>query len=600
MDKIKVLKDKLKTASGEERVEKLNDLAFAHYNTEPEKTEEYAKQALALAEEIGSQKGIARSYNIIGVSFHRRSDFGKALSFYSKALKIFEKVGDINRIATLKHNIGGINEKQGNYDLALKFYYEALNIWEKENDKEHLSASYNNIGIIYEKQGSYERALEYNLKSLQIKEETGDKYGASISHNNIGIIYANQGNNNLALEYYFKALTIKEEIGDNRTIAISYINISNIYNERNDNERAMEYLMKALKSFEDIDDKYGIATTNTSLGTIYTNLQQYDLSYKYLEKSLQMSVEIGAKGLEASALDVLSILYETQLDFKKALQYHKKYSSLTQEIFNEQKSEQIAKMQTKYETEKKEKEAEIFRLKNVELAKANKQLKKEITERKNAEIEIKVSRRRLQTINKILRHDLTNDFAVIKSALRLYKTNSEAKMLDEIAKRVKRGLDTIHRQRKQESFIESHSALSECKVRDILNKIIKDYPNLEITISGDAIIYADEAIYSVFENLICNSIKHGNTNKLNIEINSIGDHCEIKFSDLGIGIPDNVKEKIFDEGYTHGKTGHTGIGLFIVKQTIKEYGGDISVEDNKPNGALFVINLRCVINKVKS
>lgn len=599
MGKIEILKEKLKTVSGEERVVKLNDLAFAHYNTEPEKTEEYAKQALVLAKKIGSQRGIARSYNIIGVSFHRRSDFGKALSFYSKALKIFEKVGDKNRIATSKHNIGGINEKQGNYDLALKFYYEALNIWEEEKDKEHLSASYNNIGIIYEKQGSYERALEYNLKSLQIKEEIGDKYGASISHNNIGIIYANQGNNNLALEYYLKALTIKEEIGDNRTIAISYINIGNIYSDQDDYEKAMDYFVKALKSFESIDDKYGIATTNTSLGFINTKLKKYDIAHEYLEKSLQLSSEIGAKGLKAGAMDALSGLYEAQSDFEQALLFHKKFTDLTKKIFNEQKSEQIAKMQTKYETEKKEKEAEIFRLKNVELAKANKQLEKEIIDRKKAEKEIKISRKRLQTINTILRHDLINDFAVIKSALHIYKDNSEPKMLDEIAIRVKKGMDTIHRQRKQESFIESHSALSECKVREILNKIIKDYPNLEITISGDGIVYADEAIYSVFENLISNSIKHGNTNKLNIEIDSKGDHCEIKFSDLGIGIPDDIKEKIFDEGFTHGKTGNTGIGLFIVKQTIKEYGGDISVEDNKPNGALFVINLRNVKNKVE-
>ena len=597
MEKIKMLKEKLKTASGEERVEKLNDLAFALYNTEPKKTEEYAKQALVLAKKIGSQRGIARSYNIIGVSFHRRSDFNEALKFYNKALNLFEKIGDKNKIATSKHNIGGINEKLGNYDLALKYYYEALNIWEKENDKIHLSASYNNIGIIYEKQGSYERALEYNLKSLQIKEEIGDKYGASISHNNIGIIYANQGNNDLALEYYLKALTIKEEIGDNRTIAISYFNIGNIYSDRDDYDKAMEYFVKALKSFEDIDDKYGIATTNTGLGIINTKLKEYNIAHEYLEKSLQLASEIGAKGLEASAIDALSGLYEAQSDFEQALLFHKKFTDLTKKIFNEQKSEQIAKMQTKYETEKKEKEAEIFRLKNVELAKANKQLKKEIAERKKAEKEIKISRKRLQTINKILRHDLTNDFAVIKSALHIYKDNSEPKMLDEIAIRVKKGMDTIHRQRKQESFIETHSTLAECKIREVINKIVKDHPDLEATISGKGIVYADEALYSVFENLISNSIKHGNTNKLNIEINPKEDRCVIKFSDFGIGITDDIKDMIFDEGFAFGKTGNTGIGLFIVKQTIEEYGGDISVEDNKPNGTTFVINLKNVINK---
>ena len=49
---------------------------------------------------------------------------------------------------------------------------------------------------------------------------------------------------------------------------------------------------------------------------------------------------------------------------------------------------------------------------------------------------------------------------------------------------------------------------------------------------------------------------------------------------------------VFDEGFQHGESGHTGIGLYIVKQTIKSYGGIIKVEDNDPNGAVFTLTLR--------
>ncbi|MDP8200680.1 MAG: HAMP domain-containing sensor histidine kinase [Candidatus Tenebribacter burtonii] len=66
--------------------------------------------------------------------------------------------------------------------------------------------------------------------------------------------------------------------------------------------------------------------------------------------------------------------------------------------------------------------------------------------------------------------------------------------------------------------------------------------------------------------------------------------CWIK--DFGIGIPNEIKEKIFEKGYIYGKTGHTGIGLYIVKQTIEGYGGEIYVEGNKPTGVIFVIRLR--------
>lgn len=74
------------------------------------------------------------------------------------------------------------------------------------------------------------------------------------------------------------------------------------------------------------------------------------------------------------------------------------------------------------------------------------------------------------------------------------------------------------------------------------------------------------------------------------------ENCNIKYSDNGTGIPDKVKPKIFDEGFYYGKTGHTGVGLHIVKINVERYGGHISVEDNRPKGAVFVISFRKTIH----
>ncbi len=584
MNKIKEIEEKLKTVSGEERVEKLNDLAFALYNSEPEKTEQYANEALALAEKLGSDPGISRSYNIIGISYHVRGDYDKAMAFYLKALKIYEKMGNNNRIAVSKNNIGAIYEKQGNYDQALRFYFDASRIWEEMDDKKRLSASLNNIGNIYQKQESYDRSLEYHLKSLKIKEEIGDKRGASISYNNIGIIYGKQGNLDLALEYHLKALKIKEEIGDKRTIAVSYINIGNIYSDKKDDDKATEYHLKALKIFEDISDKYGIIVSCTSLGIIYTKLENHDLAHKYLKKSLPLAREIGAKGLEIDAIKALSGLYEAQEDFEQALQYHKKYTDLEKEIFNEQKSRQIAEMQTKYETEKKEKEAEIYRLKNVELAKVN-----EVIQIKNKKLEIREEQ--LHFINKILRHDIINNLSIIDSAINLYKESKDKSMLEEALLKVDKSVKLINKMREHESLIASEN-LKFIEISEVVNKVIKNYPDIEFTVTGKEQILADDAFNSVIDNIISNAITHSGTRKIDIEISSSGKICLLRIADYGIGIPDEIKNKIFDEGFIYGKKGNTGIGLYIVNESVKRWGGEISVEDNKPNGTAFILRLQ--------
>jgi len=584
MDEIEKLKEKLKTVSGQDRVRNLNKLAFAYNNSDIEKTKQYADQALELAKKLNCKSEIARSFNNLGIFYHRRGEYSRAKELYFKALDIFEEVDNEHHIASTKNNIGTIYQLFSNYEEALKFHFEALKIWEKLKDKKYLSRTFNNIGIIYEREERYNLALEYHLKSLKIKKEIKDTQNSAISYNNIGIIYKKMKNYDLAMKYYLKGLQIKKKIGEKRTIAISYINIGCLYVEKSSNDIALEYYLKALKIFEELEEKYGIIISCKDLGIIYKDLLNYKLAYKYLERSLKIACEIESKRLMAEAIKGLSELFEAQKDPGQALQYYKRYHALEKEIFNEKKSKQITEMQTKYEVDRKEKEAEIYRV-------ANDKLKQEIKVRKKVEKEIKTSRERLKLLNKIIRHDLSNEFIVIKCGINIFKKKSDLKMLDNIEKRIDKGLKKIAEAKKYELFIETNSNLVEIELAEFLKKNISEFPGIYINIEGTCKVLGDDALNSVFTNLVSNSINHGKATQIDIKISS-NKQCKIMFSDNGIGIPDKIKGKIFAEGFHYGKTGHTGIGLHIVKKTIKRYGGSISVEDNKPNGTNFIINLR--------
>ena len=85
---------------------------------------------------------------------------------------------------------------------------------------------------------------------------------------------------------------------------------------------------------------------------------------------------------------------------------------------------------------------------------------------------------------------------------------------------------------------------------------------------------------------------HGKTDKIDIVNKKINGKCEVRIADYGKGIPDEIKDKLFDEGFFYGDAGHTGLGLYIVKKVVERYGGEVYVEDNKPRGAVFVVRLR--------
>jgi len=221
---------------------------------------------------------------------------------------------------------------------------------------------------------------------------------------------------------------------------------------------------------------------------------------------------------------------------------------------------------------------------------------RDVTARKQAEEEVKMHREHLALINQIMRHDLTNDLVVAQSGLNLYTVSHEEELLEEAEGRVKKSLDLIDKMRSLESFISSHKDLKAYKIRDIMDEIAGNYPFITIKVKGRgrAQVMADDSLFSVLDNIARNAVIHGKADRIEVAINRREDMCEVRIADNGVGIPDEIKETIFEEGFIHGDTGHTGLGLHIVKKAMEKYGGYVYVEDNEPRGTVFILTLKAI------
>jgi signal transduction histidine kinase len=77
-----------------------------------------------------------------------------------------------------------------------------------------------------------------------------------------------------------------------------------------------------------------------------------------------------------------------------------------------------------------------------------------------------------------------------------------------------------------------------------------------------------------------------------VSTRNLGDRIEISVKDNGNGIPDHIKDKIFQPFFTTKPTGQgTGLGLSLSYDIVKAHGGSISVESQKDEGTTFIINL---------
>ena len=147
--------------------------------------------------------------------------------------------------------------------------------------------------------------------------------------------------------------------------------------------------------------------------------------------------------------------------------------------------------------------------------------------------------------------------------------------------------------------IELHDTI---ELNRLINEVIEGYkdiaeinymPNDEITLKGNK-----NHLSRAINNLIDNAVKYNTTAnpEVTIQVFMADKELTITVADNGLGIPDALKAKVFEQFYriptgnVHNVKGY-GLGLSYVKKVINAHGGDVSVKDNSPSGSIFIIKM---------
>ena len=326
------LKELEQAVDDRKRVDILNKLSSRYSGISPAEARKYADRALELSRKIDYPKGIADSYNKIGTTYRRQSEFDTALNYYFKSLKINKELGIVEKIADDYSYIGIAYSNKSEYDRALDYFFKSLKINEELGKPMAMAGNYNNIGIIYRYKGEYDRALDYFFKSLEIKKKLGKRMAMAYNYNNIGIIYDIRGDYRKAKENYFKCLEINKELGNRGEIAKNYTNIGMLFRKDGDYSTALDYHLNSLKINEELGNQWGISISYAHIGYIYMELDDYDTALDYQLKSLEINKKLGNRKYIANAYKQVGLIHERQGKYADALAYYRKSLRITKEL----------------------------------------------------------------------------------------------------------------------------------------------------------------------------------------------------------------------------------------------------------------------------
>ena len=317
------LENALKTAQGVQKVKTLNELFRTYLNSDPVKATGFTREALALATQIEDTKGIAASYNNLGIAYRNQGALEKALEYYLLSLKIYETLENKEGIATSKNNIGNIYTLKKDYGQAMKYFEESNKAFKELGDQEKIIGSMNNLGNLHSDLQLYEQALKYYSQAWQLSQKSGKQFSDALS--NMGNLFFRQGNYQRAIEYYLRALDLAKKENDNLAI----LNIT------------------------------------ANLGEVYACAGQGNKAEENLAAALAMSKLLQATLVEPQIYKSMSANYAKQGKMKEAYDLMMQYDAAREKIYGEESSRKIAQMEMALNIQEKEKEVDALKKEDV-------------------------------------------------------------------------------------------------------------------------------------------------------------------------------------------------------------------------------------------
>ncbi len=592
---------------------KCDQISFAKHDYF--KAMSYADSMLALSEGRMNDDVMAKRYSWAlyakGDCFRHLKRYDEALRYYVSAQQIvMNYVKDKCNIAKYDGNIALLMYAQQKYQLAASYFLKQHNDFRNSCQQGEyrnvmdLEASLNNAALSYLKAGMLDSAWYFQSEAIDIieKNQSGfpDKYSNSMYAK--AVIYGDQAEVLSRKGKFAEAENLyKKSIEGSIAADLPYAQstqarLAELYLKQGNKQLLNETLLKLKRSLDTLNDE-SERMKWLNLKTKYFVLDnQIDSAFVYQKRFDDLKDSVDIKDKKFSNEDVGKTFENLELKYSnEVLQKESKlknlYLAISILIFIMAGSIAILI----WYNLKREKKL------NLQVQQKNKELEK-------AFASLEQSHAENTRIMRIVAHDLKNPISAIQNImhalLQKEKLESQRDMFSAIQSSCNDSMSLIKdllEERKEQikktqelldvgNLLESCVQLLQAKADEKKQKLKLQADHVEMRINR-------QKMWRAMSNVINNAIKFSSPRSLiSIKLQKRENAVLFSVEDSGMGIPEELKDKIFDLSEdairpgTEGEKSH-GLGLAITKKIVEEYKGKLWFERKKDEGVIFFIEL---------
>jgi signal transduction histidine kinase len=626
------------------RTDVYDNMALYYLETNRDSAVYYDNKSIALAQQLRLKLAEAHALSTRGYALLGLGKYPSALESLSEALKIAENPASekytwnfskgqtphmrrLYDLGQIELHLGLLYGATGNRNMEKLKYFKVLSYAESIPDTFLLSLAYLNLGKSYIFLNQLDSALffEYQALALQPHLEFYNRTWKGTALYYLGNIYLKKGNVTLARDAYLKSVESYTAHHNLHYFPQTYDALIKLYGRLDKPDSSLFYARKLLKTARVLGQPEPLAASYRALSDVYSNLNKRDSSLKYLQLYTVLNDSLN-NAEKKNLLSYQNIGFDQQLRLKS---------------LQEEKIETETRVRT-YAMLSGLGVLLIIGLilyrNNRQKQKTNKVLETTLSNLKSTQAQL-IQAEKMASLGELtagIAHEIknplnfVNNFSEISGELldeikeELEKNDKEEVL--EILEDLKQNLEKINQHGKRADSIVKGMLLhsrgtSGDKALTDINNLLDEYVNLayhgmraqnrdfNITIEKDydesleKFNVVPQDISRVFLNIISNGCYAANDKKktsgddfsptIRVATKNLNDKVEIRIRDNGNGIPDKIKDKLFQPFFTTKPTGEgTGLGLSLSYDIVtKVHGGEIKFESEEGKYTEFIITI---------
>lgn len=293
--------------------------------------------------------------------YYDKADFDSSLIFIDRNIALSRENGNDAGVSSNLTNASIILLGQSKYEEAIGYLFQALEVQEgNEKIQPHILANtYSVLSNVYHNLKNYDEAQVYQFKALNIYKANSRTIELIRAYTNLGSNYIERDKVDSAIYYFDEGLKLSRKNNEGRSLAQLSRMIGDLYVKEENYDSAQYHYENSVKYFSSNRSNNEVSGSMVGLGTVYYEKGRYQDAYNMHKQAKDLFAEKGDE------METSRCLWLMSRDLNKLGRHADAYEllveskSLGDSLYVKNNGDAIAEMQTKYETEKKDKELAI-------------------------------------------------------------------------------------------------------------------------------------------------------------------------------------------------------------------------------------------------